>query len=141
MTNKDIQDFSNRDGNGYGDPNARDNDDRKLLVLLAQEQSKIGTKLNQLTFALVVVGLLNVDPLVFQVWGNIIEKHIMNIAKFGLLCGFIGTVLLGLSTQFGLGAGWGGKLIWEKKHYWRLINALGWFLLALGFLMQLGLPS
>jgi hypothetical protein len=70
MSNKDIQELLDRvaDGNGYGDPDVRMNDDRKLQVLLAQEQSKTGTKLNWLTFFLVIVGLLNVAVLAFQVW-------------------------------------------------------------------------
>jgi hypothetical protein len=72
MVKKNIQEYLDRvtDGNGYGDPNARLNDDRRLQVLLAQEQSKMGTRLNWLTFFLVVVGLLNVVMLAFQVWGK-----------------------------------------------------------------------
>ncbi|MGA2116926.1 MAG: hypothetical protein ABSH56_19480 [Bryobacteraceae bacterium] len=58
------------DGSGYGDPDARLNDDRKIQVLLAQEQFKIGNRLNRLTFLLVVVGLLNVVVLAFQIWGH-----------------------------------------------------------------------
>lgn len=70
MAKRDIQELLDRvaDGNGYGDPDARLNDDRKLQILLAQEQSKTGTRLNWLTFCLVIVGLLNVAVLVFQVW-------------------------------------------------------------------------
>jgi hypothetical protein len=72
MANKDIQELLDRvaDGSGYGDPDARLNDDRQLQILLAQEQSKAGTRLNWLTFLLVVVGLLNVAVLAFQVWGK-----------------------------------------------------------------------
>jgi len=72
MVKKDIQKLLDRvaDGSGYGDPDARLNDDRKLQVLLAQEQSKIGTRLNWLTFFLVLVGLLNVVMLAFQIWGK-----------------------------------------------------------------------
>jgi|GEM_PF-2206568 len=72
MSKKDIQVLLDRvaDGTGYGDPDARLNDDRKLQILLAQEQSKTGTRLNWLTFFLVVVGLLNVAVLAFQVWGK-----------------------------------------------------------------------
>ncbi len=76
------------DGSGYGDPDARLNDDRKLQVLLARElkdsistikselaesnssTSKIGSRLNWLTFFLVVVGLLNAAVLAYQVWGK-----------------------------------------------------------------------
>jgi len=59
-TNKDIKELLERaaDGAGYGNPNARLNDDRKLQVLLAQEQYKIGANLNRLTFFLVIIGLL-----------------------------------------------------------------------------------
>lgn len=72
MAKKDIQEFLDRvaDGTGYGDPNARLNDDRRLQILLAQEQSKMGDRLNWLTFFSVVVGLLNVAVLAFQVWGK-----------------------------------------------------------------------
>ena len=72
MVKKDIQELLDRvaDGSGYGDPDARLNDDRKLQVLLAQEQSKIGNRLNWLTFFLVLVGLLNVVMLAFQIWGK-----------------------------------------------------------------------
>ncbi|MFA4917146.1 MAG: hypothetical protein WC560_10810 [Syntrophales bacterium] len=72
MAKKEIQELLDRvaDGSGYGDPDARLNDDRKLQVLLAQEQSKIGTRLNWLTFFLVLVGLLNVVMLAFQIWGK-----------------------------------------------------------------------
>jgi hypothetical protein len=58
------------DGSGYGDPDARLNDDRKVQVLLAREQFKIGERLNRLTLLLVVVGLLNVAVLAFQIWGS-----------------------------------------------------------------------
>jgi hypothetical protein len=48
MANKDIQELLDRvfEGNGYSDPNARLNDDRRFQILLAQERSKIGTRLN-----------------------------------------------------------------------------------------------
>lgn len=66
---EDIHELLGRvaDGNGYDDLDARRNDDRKLQVLLAQEQFKIGTRLNWLTLFLVIVGLLNVVVLVFQI--------------------------------------------------------------------------
>jgi hypothetical protein len=68
MAKKDIQELLDRvaDGSGYGDPDARLNDDRKLQVLLAQESFKTATRLNWLTFFLVVVGLLNVIVLIFH---------------------------------------------------------------------------
>jgi hypothetical protein len=67
---KEIQKLLDRvaDGAGYGDPDARLNDDRKIQVLLAREQSKIGNRLNWLTFFLVVVGLPNVAALALQIW-------------------------------------------------------------------------
>ncbi|MCX6638931.1 MAG: hypothetical protein NTW14_00400 [bacterium] len=69
MSNKEIQRLI-ADGIGYGDPEARLQDDRRLQVLLAEEQSKIGTRLNWLTFLLVIVGLLNAVALALQVWGK-----------------------------------------------------------------------
>jgi hypothetical protein len=72
QTQKEIQQLLDRsaDGSGYGDPDARLNDDRKIQILLAREQFKIGNRLNWLTFVLVVVGLLNVVVLAFQIWGK-----------------------------------------------------------------------
>jgi hypothetical protein len=58
------------DGSGFGDPEARRNAELRLQVLLAEQQSKIATRLNLLTFLLVVVGLLNAVILAFQVWGK-----------------------------------------------------------------------
>jgi hypothetical protein len=58
------------DGSGYGDPEARLNDDRRVQILLAQEQFKIGERLNWLTLLLVFVGLLNAAVLAFQIWGS-----------------------------------------------------------------------
>lgn len=71
-TQQEIQTLLDRvaDGSGYGDPDARLNDDRRVQILLAREQSKIGNRLNWLTFLLVVVGLLNVVVLVLQIWGK-----------------------------------------------------------------------
>jgi hypothetical protein len=86
MAEETIQQLLDRvaDGNGYGDPEARLNDDRKLQVLLAKEMresisgikqelaassassSKIGGRLNLLTLLLVIVGLLNIAVLVVQ---------------------------------------------------------------------------
>lgn len=58
------------DGSGFGDPEARRNAELRLQVLLAQQQSKTASRLNLLTFLLVVVGLLNAGVLAFQVWGK-----------------------------------------------------------------------
>jgi hypothetical protein len=61
-------------GSGYGDPDARLNDDRRIQVLLAQAQSRIGNRLNLLTFFLVVVGVLNVIVLGLQLWQSMYHK-------------------------------------------------------------------
>jgi hypothetical protein len=58
------------DGSGFGDQEARRNAEQRLQCLLAKEQQKTSSKLNVLTFFLVVVGLLNVLVLAFQVWGK-----------------------------------------------------------------------
>ena len=58
------------DGSGFGDPDARRNAEQRLQVALAEEQQRVGNRLNWLTFFLVVIGLLNVAVLAFQVWGK-----------------------------------------------------------------------
>jgi hypothetical protein len=58
------------DGSGFGDPDARRNAEQRLQVALAEEQQRVGNRLNWLTFFLVFVGLLNVAVLAFQVWGK-----------------------------------------------------------------------
>jgi len=65
---KEIQELQNRvaDGTGYGDPDARLNDDRKLQILLAQGQAKISARLNPLTFLLVIIGLINAMILIYK---------------------------------------------------------------------------
>jgi hypothetical protein len=63
-----MEQFS--DGSGFGDPDARRNAELRLQVLLAEQQSKTASRLNLLTFLLVVVGLLNAIVLAFQVWGH-----------------------------------------------------------------------
>ena len=70
MSKKEIQELLDRSeaGSGYGDPDARLNDDRKLQVLLARRQFEIGTRLNWLTFFLVLVALLNVGTIAIQIW-------------------------------------------------------------------------
>lgn len=72
MAKNEIQDlldmFAN--GSGYGDPDARRNAEQRLQVLLARGQQKTASRLNWLTFLLVVVGFLNVAVLAFQVWGK-----------------------------------------------------------------------
>jgi hypothetical protein len=59
----------------------------------------------------------------------------MDAAHVGLALNFVGAVLLGVSSQFGLAAGFGGPIVW-KKTYWGWINVVGWSLLAIGFLIQ-----
>jgi len=56
------------DGSGYGDPEARRNAELRLQTLLAKEQQRTASRLNWLTFFLVVVGILQVVILAFQVW-------------------------------------------------------------------------
>ena len=58
------------DGNGFGDPDARRNAELRLQVLMAQQQGKTATRLNVITFLLVVVGLRNAVILGIQVWGK-----------------------------------------------------------------------
>lgn len=59
----------------------------------------------------------------------------MVLTEVGLALAFLGSVLVGSSTQFGLGGGWGGAIVW-KSLGWRIGNALGWVLLILGFFLQ-----
>jgi len=121
------------DVNGYADLNLQFSDKQKLQIVIAEEQLKIGRKLNYLIFTMVIIGLLNVVPFNLQLWREIIEHHFMNI---GFLMNFVGTVLLGLTTQLGVAAGWGGQLNWLTK-FWKKINIIGWILLACGFFIQL----
>lgn len=64
----------------------------------------------------------------------------MDSAQIGLVFNFLGAALLGLSSQFGLATAYGGPIDW-KTNYWKLANVLGWFLLAVGFLIQLTAKS
>jgi hypothetical protein len=70
MAQNDFQELLDRfaDGSGFGDPDARRNAEQRLQVHLAREQQKTTTRLNLLTFGLVVVGFLNFAALAFQVW-------------------------------------------------------------------------
>jgi hypothetical protein len=60
----------------------------------------------------------------------------MNLAQIGLALNFVGAVFIGLSSQIGLAAGFGGPIVW-KAWSWRVGNVLGWVLLSVGFLLQL----
>jgi hypothetical protein len=70
MAKNEIQDLLNTfaDGNGYGDPEARRNAELRLQTFLAREQQRTASKLNWLTFFLVIVGILQVVILAFQLW-------------------------------------------------------------------------
>jgi hypothetical protein len=70
MAKNEIQDLLDTfaDGSGYGDPEARRNAEFRLQTLIAREQQRTASKLNWLTFFLVVVGILQVVILAFQVW-------------------------------------------------------------------------
>lgn len=46
--------------------------------------------------------------------------------------GFFGSILVGLSQQYGLGAAWDGVMVFKNKK-WRFANALGWIMLCLSF--------
>lgn len=59
----------------------------------------------------------------------------MQIAKIGLALNFLAALSLGFSTQFGLAIGFGGPFQW-KNRIWRVVNIVGWVLLAVGFLFQ-----
>ena len=65
---KFIDKFLESDGSyGYGDPDARLHDDRKIAIILAKQQNemqkrqiKVQKQLNWLTFLLVIVGIVNI---------------------------------------------------------------------------------
>ncbi len=46
--------------------------------------------------------------------------------------GFFGALLIGLSQQFGIGAGWDGVMLFKTKR-WKWCNAIGWILLCLSY--------
>jgi len=72
-----------------------------------------------------------------EMTGHDAPKYAMLIkmSDIGLILNFVGAVLLGVSSQFGSAAGWGGKLVW-KGTLWHVLNGIGWFLLAFGFIIQ-----
>ena len=66
----ELQELLDRvaDGSGYGDPDARLNDDRRMQILIARQQTRILSWQTRLTGALVVVGLLQVVEVAVQIW-------------------------------------------------------------------------
>jgi len=72
MTETKLEDFLTTfgSGSGFGDPQERENAEQRLQVFLVQAQQRTNNRLNVLTFALVVVGLLNVAVLAMQVFGE-----------------------------------------------------------------------
>ena len=73
----ELQEMLDRvaDGSGYGDPDARLNDDRRTQILIAQQQvkmsqqqSEVAQRLNRITLLIVLVGALNVVVMAIQVW-------------------------------------------------------------------------
>ncbi|HEX4610593.1 MAG TPA: hypothetical protein VH092_20555 [Urbifossiella sp.] len=58
------------EGCGFGDPDARRNAELRLQVLLARQQGQTAHRMNQLTFLLVLIGLMQVAVVCFQVWGK-----------------------------------------------------------------------
>ena len=62
----ELEKLLQADNYGYGDPEARANDDRKIQIFLAQQQWKIQKTLNWLTGFLVVVGIINILVLVLK---------------------------------------------------------------------------
>jgi len=59
----------------------------------------------------------------------------MNELQIGLALNFVGTVIIGVSSQLGQATAYGGPIVW-KKGGWRFVNILGWLLLAAGFAIQ-----
>jgi hypothetical protein len=70
---KEIEILRNRtmeNGFGYGDPDARRDDDRKLQTLIAEEQIRIGWRMNTLTAQMAFFAFLQVVGLAIQIWGK-----------------------------------------------------------------------
>ncbi len=70
MLDAELEEMLDRvaDGSGYGDPDARLNDDRRTQILIAKQQSQIAKRLNLLTMLIVIVGGLNVGVMTAQIW-------------------------------------------------------------------------
>lgn len=67
---------------------------------------------------------------------NIDIAVLMNCSKLGPVLNFIGTLAVGLSSQFGTDSAWGGSIAWKTVH-WRIANGVGWILLATGFALEI----
>ena len=72
MLETELEEMLDRvaDGSGYGDPDARLNDDQRTQILIAKQQSQIAKRLNLLTMLLVIVGVLNVAVIAAQLWAR-----------------------------------------------------------------------
>jgi len=57
------------------------------------------------------------------------------MAKSSLLLSCLGAAVVALSTHLGGVSGFVGMIVWTRL-WWRLANAIGWFLLIGGFLLQ-----
>jgi hypothetical protein len=72
-TLKEIHDLKSRtseNGCGYGHHDARLDDDRKLQILIAEEQIRIGWRMNALTALMAFFSFLQVVGLAIQIWGK-----------------------------------------------------------------------
>lgn len=59
----------------------------------------------------------------------------MSLSSVGLDMNFVGSVMIGLGSYFGIAAGFGGPLVWSST-FWKVVFFVGWFLMASGFLFQ-----
>ena len=58
----------------------------------------------------------------------------MSLSRIGLVLDFAGAALIGSSSYFGIGSGF-GALVWVNRT-WAALYALGWILLLAGFALQ-----
>jgi hypothetical protein len=78
-----------------------------------------------------------------------IDVLVWELSTWGLVLNMAGAISLGISTQLGMSVGGidkeGTEVTWIematkqirfKSHLWVSINAIGWFLLFIGFLLQ-----
>lgn len=59
----------------------------------------------------------------------------MNLSRRGLELAFLGTLMVGIASYAGLGAGYGGSIVWTSP-CWIVMYFMGWAFLAIGFLLQ-----